>query len=307
MRPALLALGLVLVAAMGWAGPQAAPVAGAQESPRLASLKIGVWPEFDRPAAALVILSGELAEGVTLPATIALRVPASSGGPVAVASAASLGGPLLNIDYEVTDAEDSLLISFSTPDPVLQIEFYDPMSIDEGDRSYAYVWPGDLAVDQLTVEVQEPVGATALSVEPALGVGALGQDRLVYRTAEMGPFEADKTLTVEVGYAKTDPRTSLEILSPGEGDSGDGVPVWLIIVAAVAALAVVVGAAVYWRRQGRPAAAPAGPTPGARRGGRGASGSAKGATAKAFCTQCGDQLRSADRFCSQCGAGTRGG
>ena len=44
-----------------------------KRSPRLASLQIEIWPEFDRPAA-LVILRGELAADVALPATVSLRI-----------------------------------------------------------------------------------------------------------------------------------------------------------------------------------------------------------------------------------------
>ena len=53
-------------------------------NPRLASLHIEIWPEFDR-SAALVLLKGELAADVALPAAVSLRIAASSGGPTAVA------------------------------------------------------------------------------------------------------------------------------------------------------------------------------------------------------------------------------
>src|SRR3989304_7632381 len=59
-----------------------------QENPRFASLLIEIWPEFDRRAA-LVILKGELAADLVLPAAVSLRIPASSGGASAVALAAT--------------------------------------------------------------------------------------------------------------------------------------------------------------------------------------------------------------------------
>src|SRR3990170_9127773 len=77
----------------------AAPAARdvAKGNPRLASLQIEIWPEFDRPAAALVILKGEIAANVPLPAAVSLRIAASSGGPSAVAYAAGLNSNLLNL------------------------------------------------------------------------------------------------------------------------------------------------------------------------------------------------------------------
>ncbi|HUX23175.1 MAG TPA: hypothetical protein VMV87_01035 [Burkholderiales bacterium] len=54
-------------------------------NPRLAGLQIEIWPEFDRLAAALVILKGEIAAGVPLPAAVNLRIAARSDGACALA------------------------------------------------------------------------------------------------------------------------------------------------------------------------------------------------------------------------------
>jgi hypothetical protein len=309
---ALLAAGVMLATA-AWAAPEALPAVQAQESPRAASLEIAIWPEFDRQAMALVVLRGKLADDVPLPATFSLHVPTSSGGPSAVASAESETATLLSLDYSLAAAEDSLLVTMTTPAPYFHIEFYDPLTVNGSDRSYAYVWPGDLAVDDLTLEVQEPAGATNLSVKPELGDGTEGVDQLVYRSADMGPFESGKTLGVNVNYTKADLRTSVEILGvaegeapgPQPGESGDGVPLTAILAAAVAALVVLVGAVVYFRWRRRPVVAPGGPPSGARRGARGASGSGEKQGAQAFCTQCGDRLIAGYRFCPRCGTAAR--
>lgn len=296
---------LVLVAAVALLAPGTVPASHAQESPRLTFLDIAVWPEFDSREAALVILRGKLADGVPLPATVALHIPASSGGPFAVASAASEDDDLINVDYEVSDAEDSILITMATPNPLFQVEFYDPMLIDGENRSFTYVWPGDLAVDELTLAVQEPTGATALAVEPELGDRAPGPGEFTYRTAQIGAFESGETLTMNVSYVKTDPRTTLEILRAEEGDSDGGVPSWTILAAAIAALAVVVAAAAYWRWQRRPAASPARPAPHKRGKGRADAAPGEDTAAQAFCTQCGAELRPGDDFCPKCGTAAR--
>jgi hypothetical protein len=302
---ALLPVGLLLLlAATAWASPQQALSEQtlrpqAQEGLRLTSLEIGIWPEFDRPAA-LVLLSGELAADVPLPATVPLHIPASSGGPAAVASATE-AGDLVNTTYELTEEDDSLLLTVTTPDPRFHVEFYDPLATDSPDREYTYVWPGDLPVDQLTVRLQEPEGASGFVVEPNLGPGIIEADGLVYHTADLGAFAAGDTLDVHVSYTKTDPRTTLEIISAAAGTESDGgLPSWVIpaIVAAVAALAV--GGFVYWRTQRQPVPVPQGPGPGARRRGR-----AEAPGRQAFCTQCGHPLEGGDRFCSRCGTKVR--
>jgi hypothetical protein len=305
MRGALLAAGLILVTAGVWAAPQVGAAVEAQQSPRLASLDVAIWPEFDRSGQALVILRGKLADDAPPEATVAVRIPATSGGPFAVASAASEGAALLNLNYDLTDDEDSLIVTFTTPDPLFSIEFYEPMLIDAENRSYRYVWPGDLAVDELTLEVQEPLGATGLSIGPELADSTVGVDGLIYHSAQMGSSESGQPLTLNLSYVKTDPRTSLEILGPVETESDDGFPTWVLFVAVVVALVVIVAVAVYWRWQVAPAAAPSGPAPGPRGGGRADAGQAEDAPSQAFCTQCGHQLGSGDRFCPKCGAAKR--
>ena len=310
MRRALLAAAVILVLAAAWVAPQAIPGVRAQASPRLASLHIAIWPEFDREAMALVILSGELADEVPLPATVAIHIPASSGAPAAVAYADSDTATLLSLDYDLAAAEASLLVTFTTPGPHFQVEFYDPLSIDTSNRSYTYLWPGDLAVDDLAVEVQQPTGATDLSTEPDLGDSTVGPDQLEYRSAQMGSLEAGKPLAVNLTYTKTDLRTSSEILgiagagspAPPQVESDDGVPPIAIVAAVIATLVVVAGAGVYWRWRTRLALAPVGPAPGRRRGRRGPSGSAEKPEADTFCTQCGDPLLPGRRFCPECGA-----
>ncbi len=308
MTGALLAASAVLVTA-AWIAPEATPPSHAQESPRVASLEIAIWPEFDRQAMALVVLRGKLADDVPLPATFSVHVPTSSGGPTAVASADSETATLLNLDYELAAGEASLLMTITTPVPYFQVELYDPLSINNSNRSYTYLWPGDFPVNDLTLEVQEPAGATDLSIEPELGDEMEGADQLAYRSAHVGSFESGKTLTINVRYIKNDLLTSAEILGIADAEdtglrpveSDDGMPTPAIIAAVVAVIVVLVGAVAYWRWRNRPVVAPGRSAPSARRGGRGASGPGQKPSSQAFCRQCGDRLIASHRFCPRCG------
>ena len=306
MKGALLGVGLFILFAAGvWTAPVAVTHVHAQDGPRLTSLEIGIWPEYDR-AATLVILRGELPADVTLPAEVSLRIPASSGGPSAVASATVRGGALANTTYELVQDDDSLLLTITTPDPFFQVEFYDPLATDSPDREYTYVWSGDLAVDELSVRVQEPATSAELTVEPDLGPGITEPDGLIYHSAELGTFEAGKTLTIDVRYRKTDPRTSLDVLGAATDTGSDGgLPSWVLPAALVAAGVVAAVAFVYWRTQRQPALAGEGPAAGPRRKGERARRPGRAPTSQAFCTQCGNRLSPGDRFCSQCGTSAR--
>lgn len=266
----------------------------AQENPRFASLQIEIWPEFDRRGAALVILKGELPAELALPAAVSLRIPASSSGPAAVAFATAPGAELFNVAHDRTDADDFITLRIKAPQRFLHVEFYDPLVTRTPDRSYTYVWPGDRAVERLSVRLQEPAAASNISVQPDLGAGVAGPDALLYRTAELGAFKTGKPLPIEIRYTKTDERTSSDILGLKVPDSAPAVPSgtsealpdWLLVLAILAGVVGVAGVAgsLWWRRRGKAS----GVQPG---GGN-------------FCTQCGSRL-AAGRFCSACGAPIR--
>jgi zinc ribbon protein len=259
-------------------------------NPRLASLQIEIWPEYDRPAA-LVILRGELAPDVTLPAAVSLRIAASSGGPGAVAYSTAEKSDLLNLKYERADAGKFITLRFIVPERFFHVEFYDPISTATPDRQYTYVWPGDLTVDRMTVILQEPAASTNLTMQPSSDATASGADGLHYRSADVGAVKGGKEMPVQIRYTKTDPRTSVEIVKPKAADStpleaarsSDAPASWVVGLGSAVALALVaVGAVLWWSRREK------------------SSGSQSGTDD--VCPKCGSALRPKDRFCSHCGA-----
>lgn len=292
-RLAMLALALLLPAlALAQGGPP-------KGNPRLASLSIEIWPEYDRPAA-LVLLKGALAEGVKLPAAVTLRLPAASGGPAAVAFSAAADGNLLNLKHERAPTGEFVTLKFELPERFFHIEFYEPIATTLPARTYRYAWPGDFTADRVTVVVQEPASASAISVEPNLDLASTGQDGLRYRAGELGALEAGKPLPIVVRYTKLDLRTSAEIVKPKAGDSalaaaavpsvtapappaapaGGGLPGWALALAGIVMLGLVGGVSyLWWQRRESPAAAPASRT----------------------CAKCGALQPLDNRFCGRCG------
>jgi zinc-ribbon domain len=258
----------------------------ANGAPWLERLQVEIWPEYDRPAA-LVILKGEIAADVALPAALALRIPASSGGPAAVAYAAVKSGPLLNLPYDRSAAGGFITLRFSVPERFFHVEFYDPLATGSAERSYAYSWPGDLELGALHVVVQEPAAARGISIQPDLGPWSTGSDGLRYGAADLGPAPQGTSRSVEIRYAKSDPRTSAEILklgapaaSPSAFTSSEEQDAFRLFLAAAAFAVLVLGSSLvyflWWRRRAR-------------------------ANAN-FCGKCGNALADGDRFCPKCGA-----
>ena len=106
---------------------------------------------------------------------MAIRLPLASGGPSAVAYSTTADGNLFNLNYERANAGEFVAITFVVPERFFQIEFYEPIATALSARSYRYAWPGDLAADRVTVVVQEPAEASAISVEPSLEIFTTGQ------------------------------------------------------------------------------------------------------------------------------------
>jgi hypothetical protein len=290
-RLASVALLAFVAGAAAFQANAAAPERAAKGGARLESMKIEIWPEYDRPAA-LVILRGELAADVNVPAAISLRIPASSGGPAAVAYAAEKKGQLLNLPHERTAAGDFIALRFTLPARSFHVEFYDRIDTSTSARSYRFLWPGDLPVSWLDLVVQEPAGASALSIQPVLNEKATGSDGLQYHSAQLGPAKQGTPLPIEIQYTKSDPRTSAEILKLGAPpppaeqvkpvEAKSTLPLYLAMGGvALLTIAAVVSYVLLQRRQAPPKA--------------GAAGSA------VFCAKCGNRAGAGDRFCAKCG------
>ncbi len=269
---------------------------------RLANLQIEIWPEYDKPAA-LVLLKGEIAPGVDRSVTV--RIPLASGGPLAVAQSSAAGGNLLNMPYERTDGKNYITLRMQVPDRFFHIEFYDKLDTGSSKREYRYVWPGDIAADRVSIHVQQPATARDFAITPAFSESATGNDTLVYWNKQMGAAPAGKALPITLRYTKSDARTSKNILgaaapaaaaAPG-GPAVDVAAVkpaetvlrgssasredWIPVIFLTLLAAVTAGILWYrWRRERQSADV---------------AGDAR------FCRKCGNALRSGDRFCSKCG------
>jgi len=266
--------------------------AAAGNAPRLERLEVDIWPEYDRPAA-LVILKGELAGSVESPTPLTLRIPATSGGPSALAYSAQEAGQLLNLRHEQSAAGDFITLRFAVPARFFHVEFYEPLDTRGAERSYRYRWPGDLPVEKLRVTVQEPAAASGMTVQPDLGQWTVGRDSLRYRSAELGPVPLGKILSFEIGYAKTDPRSTTQILKAGSSPEAAGDRTsqeerasFRLFIASTAFALLLAGSTlvyfVWWKRRPRV--------------------TSTAETDQGYCPKCGHRPSAGDRYCAHCGA-----
>jgi hypothetical protein len=178
------------------------PIAGlAQSEPRISSLEIAIWPEYDRPAA-LVIYQLRFDEGVDLPATVSLPLPEGVAEPHAVAAWYPDGALDDSVTWSTSTQAGFTEVEVTTETSGIWLEFYDDLEINGAERRYDFTWSGALRVESLSVEVLHPIGSTDLTITPG-GEEALGADGLTYTQINLGARAAGEDLTVEMDYQKT--------------------------------------------------------------------------------------------------------
>lgn len=175
------------------------------------ALEVDIWPEYDQPGV-LVIFHITLSADITLPIDMSLSIPTEAGDPNAVAVRDANGG-LYSIIYKREVNGEYSNITFSPTIPEIQVEYYDPrLRIEESKRHYEFAWLGDYAINALTIEVQQPVGATELQIAPELGNGEIRDDGLTYYTSQAGSLPKGQTFEVIVDYKKETSSLSAESL-----------------------------------------------------------------------------------------------
>ena len=207
-----------------------------------------------------------------------------------MAYSATADGNLLNLSYERANADEFVAITFVVPERFFQIEFYEPIATPSR-AQLPLRWPGDLAADRVSVVVQEPAGASAISVEPNLEIVTTGREGLRYRATELGVLDAGKPLPIVVRYTKLDGRPSAELMKPKAAEapaaapavSGTSFPGGVRALRAGAWLALAAAPLFFWwvwrrRSPARPVTLPHG-----------------------ACTQCGKPQARGNRFCGSCG------
>ncbi len=311
---------IVCLALMGvtLVGGTAAPPALAQGGPpaRLTTLDVALWPEYDKPEV-LVIYSGDLPPDTPLPARLTFRIPKSAGDASSAAGVDS-GGQYRYQRWETVDKGDYLEISYNCPSLRFQFEYYyDPLTRDGTKRSFHYTFRADYPIDILTMQVQQPYGATNVVLSPPADHSASNNDGLTYHHRSIGAVEQGQTVEWEISYDRTDDRLTIEALGlPGAGtvefedtqSTANNRAVALIIGGVV----IIAGLGVYWyvtsrsrpayqRRAQRPQTTRQRPPRRSKKKRRPARAEGSDEPAGGFCHQCGKQLRRDDIFCPRCG------
>lgn len=286
-----------------------APAAYAQAPLTLPAMEIDLWPEYD-DSGVLVIYKVTLPGGTSLPAEFTLRIPAAAGAPNAVA-ASQPDGSLINASYKQTTKGAWNELTITATSPVIQVEYYDPSLKKDGKtRNYDFEWPGDYAVQSLTMQVQQPRDASEMKISPDdFGAGQQGTDSLTYFTENIGSIPAGQPFKIALSYNKASDIPSLSQLqptvvggiNPTSSTVSDIFP-WLLGAAGV----LLIAGGVVWfiasrgKNNGTKSANRARHKPANQK-----AQAIPSAEGYVYCSQCGKRASPGDRFCRTCGAELR--
>jgi zinc-ribbon domain len=276
--------------------------ARAQESLKLTTLQVQLWPEYDQPSM-LVIYDFKLPDGIKLPASISMGMP-KDATLEAVASLSTDGG-YINTDFVGPTVDtDRQVVTIQIQKPVMyHLEYYEPITKSGGRRDFTYLWAGDYPVDDLTVSVRVPVDTNNIITNPIMksAQNADGADILI---KDFGSWAEGQQFVLQVNYTKT--TDNLTVSQPSVQPSqpvGSNTPGRLVLanylpyVFGGLGLALIMGGMVFFWQSSR-----AGKPHGRKRS---HSKSGNEHESGVYCSQCGARARLGDRFCRVCGTKLR--
>ncbi|MCA9899739.1 MAG: zinc ribbon domain-containing protein [Anaerolineales bacterium] len=285
----------------------------------LQSLEVELWPDYDREAV-LVLLTGTLSSSQSLPVTLTIPLPEGADFNVA----ARITPDNLMSDQGITPDVGADSVTFTIDTNRFRVEYYQPYTASNTQRSFNFDWQSDIAVEQLNVTLQQPFTATEVTTIPPAASVNEGQDGLTYHVLPSQAVAAGDSYSLQVNYTLSVATLTVDFLVeedvPTQTDLPflDAVPAqdeaaidWPVILIGLGVI-VLVGTAVWYFLSNRPTnKRPAKPKP--QRAAKNipqqstTSAPPPASTGKAnFCHQCGESLQPSDKFCRSCGTKTKG-
>ena len=279
------------------------------------TLILDIWPDYDQPNV-LVLMTGTLSSDTPLPATISIPLHADAEVN-AVARITDDNSMIDDIDYSI--AND--ILTLTTTDPRFRVEYYAPYESNGINYAFTFEWLADVPVESLLAAVQQPTGATNMTVTPA-NANAVSDttDGFTYYTFPPETIPAGEPFTITFNYDMATPQlsvdslpaagsgletnangaTSTDVSSPSGSFSLDDTN-WLLVIGVLGVILVAV--VVTWlvaTRQTQPTRKNRKPRP------KRAKNPAKSSSRARFCHECGNKLNANDKFCRECGTAVKG-
>lgn len=278
----------------------------AQENLRIKSMQVSVQPEHDDPRV-LVIQQGEIGGGA-FPQEVNFYLPKV----VEVTEVCGLKKPAdehLCQLYQTRPEGDATVLTYKLPVPNFYFEFYYNPVQGLGERAIDFNFRSFYPVDDLKMDVQQPLRSTGFVLTPASSQVSTDGQGFKYYHYSFSTLSPQTPVGLKIAYQKEDERPSVP--KRNAGSTGvEGIDSRTGLIALAVGGAGVLGFFGYLAVRRRPASAPVArqrsnvPMSGGGRGSGPARPKGKGAVA-AFCVNCGTPLQEGGSFCASCGSRVR--
>ena len=180
----------------------------AQSEAGLESLKISLWPEYDRPGV-LVLYEARLSSEADSPAVLRVPLPDGVDAPHAIAAWYPDGQLDDNVEWQVVQEGGQAFLDVETPTTGVWVEFYSALDVQDVSRSFDFLYPGGIEIADLIVEVMHPVGASNVRTVPE-GTVEEASNGFVYTYIDLGSSSKSDEQAITLSYIKP----SSTMLSP---------------------------------------------------------------------------------------------
>lgn len=259
---------------------------------KIKSMSLSIWPEYDDPRV-LVMYQGEFDNHVSKPVKLRLTIP--KGIKLNMAGAITKEGRHIHTPHKLLDKGDMAEISFEVNESTFYLEFYyDPFKAEGEKKNFNYLVTSNYHIDELTVDVQQPLKAKNFTLDPPSLSILQGQKGFEFHQYRFQDFSKEKEFALKAAYVKKDPEPSIKKDTGSSGSETQNTGSKLVVILLSIAISVIIALAACWfvTAQGRRVAGKAGDKNRKKEG-------------KKFCSQCGKPLDINDKFCSGCGRKTK--
>lgn len=286
------------------------PAAWQPTSPKLATLLVELWPEYDRPET-LVIYRGELTTDTPLPAQLSFLLPSHIDTIHAVAI--EQNGQLFQIDQaaiQLTTGGDHSILTFSVTNRAFQFEYYDPrlLTIQNQRRQLNFRFGTPFDIEQTTIEVQQPLQADDFAVSPTPNRTLTDNNGLTYHLLDLAGLQLGEAFSVNATYLRNTDEPSMQLLGllPATPATDAASPrAWLGYLMIGLGFVLLLGSGYWWFSTHQAAEGLATVSVGQTKKSAGNLKVTRTADTTGFCHRCGAALRREAKFCHVCGTARR--
>ncbi|MCP4998269.1 MAG: hypothetical protein GY933_05795 [Hyphomicrobiales bacterium] len=205
MRSKVVISGLVLALLML---PPLLVEARADNGLSIGRMRVMIWPEYDDPSV-LVVYDGRFTDDSKFPTTTDFLIP--KGAIINDVCSLTPGGQHICQLYDISEGDDHDTVHLSLPFSNFYVSFHlAPVDLETAKRQLRYAIRANHPIDNMEVDIQQPLRSTEFSVSPAGGEASKQKD-FYHLTYALEDIEKGEDLVFKIDYVKETREPSVDV------------------------------------------------------------------------------------------------